>query len=262
MTDRVDFINHIHLKFYNEDINEQLLANDPILFAKHIEGKQLSDSMEELLDITKCVVPKKYMGDIEYSDLLNLVEIKKHYEHGVIVCLAYNKLYDSLVEKKVTPSEKIKLYRIEGDSGKGIYMDLIGKDKPISSEFDFTNKTPAPMEDGALKSIFGSREYNSEEYQKEWNFAFKSKQDITKWFDSDKGLLDYIIKHGSAKVCEYEVNQNEVITTNHQAVFRIGKSKKISESILVNENKIKLKEDVKKYAKTQKVKTSQLGFDF
>jgi hypothetical protein len=262
MTDRVDFINHVHLKFYNEDINKQLLINEPIVFVKHREGKEITASVEELLDTTKCVVPKKYMGNIEYSDLLSLVQIDNHYEHGMIVSLAYNKIYDLLVEKKVTPSEKIKLYRVEGDSGKGIYMDLKEKEKPISSEFDVTSKTPAPMEDGSLKSIFGSRQYNPEEYQKEWNFAFKSKKDITKWFDSDKGLLDYIIKHGAAKVCEYEINQSEALTTEHQAIFRIAKAKKINEYILVNESKIKLKKDVKKYAKISKYKSSQLGFDF
>lgn len=261
MLERVDFINKIHLNFYNEDINKQIIDNDPIIFIKHVNDDLLKDSVVGLLDIFKSVIPFNYADNFKYQDLLPIIDIKEHYKHGTIICCAYNKIYDSLVNKNIVSSEKIKLYRIEGDSGKGIYQDLISKKTPISDKFDYTSMTPSPMEDGVLKSIFGSREYNTELYQKEWSFAFKNKEDIEKWFNSDEGLLEYIIDYGGANVVEYEIDSSHVMTTEHQAIFRKNKSNKIIDYKLISEmDKIRI--DIKEYTSKPKEFKKQLGFDF
>jgi hypothetical protein len=263
MKSRTDFIADIHKNFYYENINDDKYAfNYPIIFLKHDPSREMSDTISEFRDLLSTVLPDNCIKHINYSDTANLIDTNNHYEHGLIFFTPYNKLYDFFVEKGLTNNDLTSVYRIEGDSGKGIYQDLIHKKKSMSDHFDFSQKTPPPMEDGVLKSLFGARLYITENYQKEWFFAFKSKEEAMKWFDSENGMMDYIVENGNPNIVEYKVENSYIISTKNQTAFRMINAEKIDSKPFVKED-LTLKSSVTEICNKHKRKDkSQLGFNF
>lgn len=271
MVCRKNFIEYVHKSIYNESMDNQILKYDPIIFVEISDNfdDDMFQNSNNLLEKINSNIPIQLRNKLSLLDVLNIFEfsLKDNYQKNKnILYVSYNKLFDLIVDKNLINNKTVKIYRIEGDSGLGIYQDLIKKNNSISSTFDISEETPSPMSDGELKSIFGtSRIYVSEEYSQEWFFGFEDKKDIYKWFNSQEGLLEYIIKNGNAKIVEYEVSNNDIISTKTQSAFKKVNSKKITEEFLVsiikNENSVKdfiAKKNSKKKLKSE----NQLNFDF
>jgi hypothetical protein len=254
---REDFVKNLHTKIHKENISEEYIEGDPIISV--YTDRANSDAMDDLLMKLNFVVPSLFKKEITKNELTKIVSeeggLSSDWDSKPIAYIHYNRLYDFYLEKEnLESSKKIKIYRIEGDTGKGIYMDLVHKGKAITSHFDLSYNTPSPMEDSCLKTIFGSRRFVHADYQKQWFFGFKNKDEILKWFKSEDGMFDFISEYGKAKVVEYEIKESESMLGEFQIAFKKNKAKVLKSYPIM---------DVEKSKETLNVnKERQLGFNF
>lgn len=237
---REEFVKKIHKKNYNEDIDNELIIKDPIISIP-LDERDMAEIVDDLLIKINFLMPIELNEKMTKLDLIKLIQdsnaLTTNWDNEPVFALHYNRIYDFYIDNKhIDINNRVKVYRVEGDSGKGIYMDLSGKDLSITSEFDVSNSTPAPMEDGGLKSIFGARKYVTEDYQKQWFFGFKDKEQLLDWFKSEEGMIEYIEKHGNAKVVEYEVNYEDVISGEFQTAFKKANAEKITSYPIADTN--------------------------
>lgn len=255
---REDFVKNLHTKIHKENISEDYIEGDPII-SVFTKKDASSDFIDNLLLKLNFVVPPLFKEIITKLELAKIIDeeggLTTDWDSKPIAYIHYNRLYDFYLEKEnLDNSKKIKIYRIEGDSGKGIYMDLKHKSKAITSNFDLSYNTPSPMADSCLKTIFGSRRFVHVDYQKQWFFGFKNKDEILKWFKSEEGMFDFISEHGKAKVVEYEIDESDSMLGEFQIAFKKDKAKVIK-SYPIN--------DVERNKETLNVnKERQLGFNF
>lgn len=257
---REDFVKKIHKKVYKEDIVKTLLIKDPII-SINLKGNELSlDDIENLTFKINFALSEMFNDDFDSLEVINMLQekenngITKDWKDNTILYLDYNTIYEKLVDLNKISSKEMIVYRVEGQSGKGIYMDRSHADDSINDKFDNNSNTnPSPMEDGALASLFGAALYISRKTNSEWNFGFRNKRDLEAWFTSEKGMLDFIVDAG-AKVVEYKISSDNVIAGEKQVAFKIKKA--------VKKNEINLKDFIEQLNKPKINKNTQLNFNF
>ena len=257
---REDFVKKIHQKLYKQDIVKEIIIKDPIVSIKLENEIFNSKEVEDLTFKLNFLVSEMIDSQFETLDVIDMLQQTEHkgiaesWSGDMLLYLDYNSIYEKLVDLKKISSKEVVIYRVEGQTGKGIYMDRNHADDSISDKFDNNSNTnPSPMEDGALASLFGAALYISRKTTSEWSFGFRSKRDLETWFTSEKGMLDFIVGAG-AKVVEYRISSDNVIAGEKQVAFKIKKA--------IKENEINLKDFIEQLNKPKVNQNNQLNFSF
>lgn len=143
----------------------------------------------------------------------------------------FNDLYDFLLSKSIIKNDKkIKIYRLETNTsieesknGRGLYnielLDSQKNDTYVADRYD----RRMPHQEPLIKDIF-DRNYSESSTHKEWFFGFKSKEQMTNWFDSS--TLKEMEDSQNLKIVVYEVNESSIIGNHKQVIFKKKESEK------------------------------------
>lgn len=132
----------------------------------------------------------------------------------------FNASYDFLIENKLIPSNTSTfVYRLETYNNQGIY------DNYDSTRHHFTTQKEDailnshdrldPLKDIKLSSLFNEGKNN---YSSQWFFGFKDQEQLRDWFSVDE--LKQLAKSDHFKVSRYEIDQNNIVYSDKQVVFK------------------------------------------
>ena len=231
---RENYLKIIHEKNYN---NETQYCQSNVK-ESHIhvlvDIKDMQKSISKITSRINLLNNEITTRDITELEVINLLQNNNGISHNLkgepVLALNYNCLFDYFIEQnRISSSELITLYRIEGENQKGIvgYLSDLGRD--LSEDFYWDSQTqPSPLEDSYLKSVFGCHSgVNFNEYSKTWFFAFQSKGDLLKWFNEDISKEIISRSNNKAIISEYIIPKHDTISTDTQSIFKIKNAKQL-----------------------------------
>lgn len=143
----------------------------------------------------------------------------------------FNHVYDFLCEENIIKNKgKEKIYRLEVNDKKdssqsSLYkQDVLKGDKKKNYIYNLYDRR-GPVSEKGLNYVF-HKDNGQAGFCQEWYFAFKNKEQLTKWFDQNS--LENLDKE-NIKIGIYEVDKNMMMESRRQVIFKKEKSIKIKQ---------------------------------
>lgn len=180
--------------------------------------------------------------------------IRDDYKYEAVIDVPFNDVYDYLLEKKLIQSNKMQnIIRIEGEidgETTGFYNYFTKINKSLSDYFDINSKeTPSPIEDGVLKSLFGTSSYKKEK-REDWFFGYASEKQMFNWLRSDEKMLNFIMDNSDLSLNIYSVNDTDMLSSEKQVAYKhknatLKESKKLNEVLSILKEKFEYDDKIK-----------------
>lgn len=145
-------------------------------------------------------------------------------QNGNQYSINLNELYDHIANEHILLGQDITLYRIESETGLGIY-DAGGQ--YLFSE-ESNRKRSDPFYDAKLNQIFDSiNDYNTDKYKNEWNFAFSKLEDLSNWVNDKETYQNIKDDYRKFNIKQITVPENMIIVGNGQVIYKKSNTRSV-----------------------------------
>lgn len=218
--------------------------NDYFMYDRNFirKGIDIENTNEPLKNIEKTVfeITNNLLISMNiYLDLFQKEALKDNIEKNITTAryearheYNFNHVYDFLCEENIIKTKaKTKIYRLEANDNKlssqstSLYkQDTLKGDKERNYIHNLYDRR-GPVSEKGLNYVF-HKDNAQEGFCQEWFFAFKNKEQLTRWLDEESLKT---LNQGDVKIGIYEVDNNMMMESRRQVIFKKEKSKKISQ---------------------------------